>query len=102
MPPEHKLDFELFGSEYFAIRGCLIGQLSITANDQVHRAAANDVDFRIRAARGSGATDCYPPTQLDCTSRKCVVVMSWSRQSVLLKPSWIVSFQQRCRPCTVI
>ena len=31
MPPEHKLDFELFGSEYFAIRGYLIGQLSTTA-----------------------------------------------------------------------
>lgn len=26
----------------------------------VHRAAANDVDFRGRAARGSGATDCHP------------------------------------------
>lgn len=37
MPPEHKLDFELFGSEYFAIRGYLIGQLSTTANAAANR-----------------------------------------------------------------
>ncbi len=28
-------------------------------NVTVHRAAANDVEYRTRAARGSGATDCY-------------------------------------------
>jgi hypothetical protein len=40
----------------------------VTPNDTVHRAAANDVDFRTRAARGSGATDGYatafPPPQM--------------------------------------
>jgi hypothetical protein len=28
-------------------------------NDAVHRAAVNDVYFKIRAARGFGATVCY-------------------------------------------
>ena len=32
---------------------------TVPANDAVHRTAANDVDFRILATRGSGATDCY-------------------------------------------
>ncbi len=30
------------------------------ANAAVHRAAANNGDFRTRAAGGSGGTDCYP------------------------------------------
>ncbi len=31
----------------------------MTPNASAHRAVANDVDFRNRAARGSGGTDCY-------------------------------------------
>ncbi|MCP4888873.1 MAG: hypothetical protein GY904_19955 [Planctomycetaceae bacterium] len=31
---------------------------NVAINDRVHRAADNDADFRTRAARGSGATDC--------------------------------------------
>lgn len=48
------------GGEYgFASGFTLESQFIESTNDTVHRAAANDVDFRTRAARGSGATDCY-------------------------------------------